>query len=440
MAALTEEHQDLLQLLYMAPVGLIQADLEGNIALANSVATQLLMPLSRDGDMANLFTLLDVVLPDFRSQVASFSPSHGSIYESIQIRVKENSGDQPHSKILSLTVTKINEGTLVASLSDVSEARRMALQIAESESRMRALLDAALDAIISMDTQGRITDWNRPAERLFGWTKEEVMGTILFDTIAPAQSRTDLEMGLIRSMKTGQAGIPSRHVELTAMRRSGMEFPAELSLISFEMNGIQHVTAFISDITDRKRADDVVHQLAYHDPLTGLANRTLLNDRLTQAMLAGERSKCFSALMLLDLDNFKPINDLHGHQYGDLLLVEVARRLKNCVREVDTVARIGGDEFVVLLGNLDVSRSGSAEQSLIVAEKIRLSLSLPYQLISSHTSDLVPTLKHHCSASVGVVIFVGHQASQTDILKWADAAMYEAKEAGSNMIRFYGVT
>jgi diguanylate cyclase (GGDEF)-like protein/PAS domain S-box-containing protein len=337
-------------------------------------------------------------------------------------------------------VAKINEGTLVASLSDVSEARRMALQIAESESRMRALLDAALDAIISMDTQGRITEWNRPAERLFGWTKEEVMGTILFDTIAPAQSRTDLEMGLIRSMKTGQAGIPSRHVELTAMRRSGLEFPAELSLISFETNGIQHVTAFISDITDRKRADDVVHQLAYHDPLTGLANRTLLNDRLTQAMLAGERSKCFSALMLLDLDNFKPINDLHGHQYGDLLLVEVARRLKNCVREVDTVARIGGDEFVVLLGNLDVSRSGSAEQSLIVAEKIRLSLSLPYQLISSHTSDLVPTLKHYCSASVGVVIFVGHQASQTDILKWADAAMYEAKEAGSNMIRFYGVT
>jgi GGDEF domain-containing protein len=101
------------------------------------------------------------------------------------------------------------------------------------------------------------------------------------------------------------------------------------------MTGVQHTTAFIADISDRKRADEMVQQLAYHDPLTALANRTLFTDRLTQAMLAGERSKCFSALILLDLDNFKPINDLHGHRVGDLMLVEVARRLKNCVREVD---------------------------------------------------------------------------------------------------------
>jgi diguanylate cyclase (GGDEF)-like protein/PAS domain S-box-containing protein len=440
MTELTEEHQDLLQLLYMAPVGLIKADLKGDIALANAMAAQLLMPLSRDGEMANLFTLLEDLLPDFRSQVASFIPLHGSICDSMQIRVNTNSGDLSVPKILSVTVIKINEVTLVASLSDVSEEKRMAMQIAESEARMRGLLDAALDSIISMDAQGHITDWNRQAECMFGWTKDEVMGAKLVDIITPEQSRTDQEMSLVRFLKTGQTEIPSQRVELTTMRRGGFGFPAELSLIPFEMNGVHHVTAFISDITDRKRADQMVHQLAYHDPLTGLANRTLLRDRMSQAMMAGERSKFHSALMLLDLDNFKPINDLHGHNVGDLLLVEVARRLKNCVREVDTVARLGGDEFVVLLGNLDVSQAGACEQCLIVAEKIRVSLSSPYQLNLSQTANPAPTVEHHCSASIGVVMFVGHQASLTDILKRADAAMYQAKDAGRNMVRFYGVT
>jgi diguanylate cyclase (GGDEF)-like protein/PAS domain S-box-containing protein len=390
--------------------------------------------------MANLFTLLEDVLPDFRSLVASFVPSHGSICDSMQIRVNANSGDRSDPKILSVTVTKINEGTLIVSLSDVSEEKRMAMHIAESEARMRGLLDAAPDSIISMDSLGHITDWNRQAECMFGWTKDAVMGAKLVDIITPEQSRTDQEISLVRFLKTGQTEIPTRRVELTAMRRGGMCFPVELYLVPFEMSGVHHVTAFISDITDRKRADQMVHQLAYHDPLTGLANRTLLHDRMTQAMLAGERSKFHSALILLDLDNFKPINDLHGHNVGDLLLVEVARRLRSCVREVDTVARLGGDEFVVLLGNLDVSQAGSFEQCQIVAEKIRVSLLSPYQLTLSQSADPGPTVQHHCSASIGVAMFVGHKASQTEILKRADAAMYRAKDAGRNVIRFYDVT
>ena len=439
MTELTEEHQDLLQLLYVAPVGLIQADLKGDLALANSVAAQLLLPLSADGEMLNLFTLLNGVFPGFRCQVASFSPSSGSICDSMQIQLNANSGDQVRPSVLSLTVTKINDFTLIASVIDVSETRRLTMQIAESEAKMSALLDAVFDPIISMDAHGRITDWNRQAEGMFGWNKGEVMGKMLLDTIAPAHLRTEEEKVLVRFLKSGHSATQSQNVELAAMRRSGLGFPAELSLIPFEVNGIRHVAAFIADITDRKRAGQLVHQLAYHDPLTGLANRTLLNDRLTQAMLAGERSKCFSGLMLLDLDNFKPLNDLHGHHVGDLLLVEVARRLKNCVREIDTVARLGGDEFVVLLSNLDVSRSESSDQSQIVAEKIRLSLSSAYHF-SLQTSDLAPALEHHCSARIGVVMFVGRQTGQVDILKRADAAMYKAKEAGRNMIRFYGVT
>jgi diguanylate cyclase (GGDEF)-like protein len=137
------------------------------------------------------------------------------------------------------------------------------------------------------------------------------------------------------------------------------------------------------------------------------------------------------------LDNFKPLNDMHGHLVGDLLLVEAARRLTACVREVDTVARFGGDEFVVLLSDLSADRAESISQATLVAEKIRASLSEPYRLTLSQEGSSDTSVEHRCSASIGVVVFVGNEASQADVLKWADAAMYQAKEAGRNAWRFY---
>jgi diguanylate cyclase (GGDEF)-like protein len=142
--------------------------------------------------------------------------------------------------------------------------------------------------------------------------------------------------------------------------------------------------------------------------------------------------------MFLDLDNFKPLNDAHGHGIGDLLLQEVAKRLKACVRAVDTVARFGGDEFVVLLSELNVDKVESTAQAGTVAEKIRSSLSTPYLLAVPHSKGMTDNVvKHHCSASIGVVIFVNDEASQDEILKWADAAMYQAKDAGRNLIHFF---
>jgi diguanylate cyclase (GGDEF)-like protein len=155
-------------------------------------------------------------------------------------------------------------------------------------------------------------------------------------------------------------------------------------------------------------------------------------------MLASKRSELYSAVMFLDLDNFKPLNDAHGHGIGDLLLQEVAKRLKACVRAVDTVARFGGDEFVVLLSELNANKAESTTQAGIVAEKIRTSLSEPYLLaVPQPRGKADNVVKHHCSASIGVVIFVNDDASQDEILKWADAAMYQAKEAGRNLIQFF---
>ncbi|QTN28684.1 diguanylate cyclase [Rhodoferax sp. AJA081-3] len=181
-----------------------------------------------------------------------------------------------------------------------------------------------------------------------------------------------------------------------------------------------------------------VWELAFHDALTGLPNRRLLNDRLGQAMAVSQRSMCFGALIFLDLDNFKPLNDVHGHEVGDLLLVEAAQRLKACVREVDTVARFGGDEFVVLLTALVADRAEAVDRAGLVAEKIRNALAEPYRLSVSQGEGVAPlALEHRCTASLGVALFLGNAASTTDVIKWADLAMYDAKEAGRDMVHFY---
>lgn len=188
---------------------------------------------------------------------------------------------------------------------------------------------------------------------------------------------------------------------------------------------------------DLRESEKQIRRLAFYDPLTQLANRRLLSDRLKQAMAASARSGRYGAVMFLDLDNFKPLNDIHGHDAGDLLLIEVAHRLTDCVREVDTVARMGGDEFLVLLGELDLDYQSSIEHSGIVAEKIRAALAAPYILTSTHEGEAVITVEHHCTASIGVVLFIDHQATQEELFKQVDLAMYQAKKEGRNIIRYF---
>ena len=204
-----------------------------------------------------------------------------------------------------------------------------------------------------------------------------------------------------------------------------------------DRGNLLYLRGTIQDITDRKKMEEHMRQLAFYDPLTKLPNRRLINDRLSQTMAMSKRSACHSALMFLDLDNFKPINDIHGHDFGDLLLIEVAARLKNCVREMDTVGRLGGDEFVVLINELDTHQEASIEQAELIAEKIRIAMAEPYRLTIQHQGMADVTVEHRCTASIGVVVFVSDTSSQSDILKWADLAMYQAKDSGRNAIRFY---
>ncbi len=203
-----------------------------------------------------------------------------------------------------------------------------------------------------------------------------------------------------------------------------------------EHGNVLGTVGFACDITERKQVEAQIYNLAFYDTLTQLPNRRLLDDRMGQAIAASKRSGRYGALMFLDLDRFKPLNDLHGHHAGDLLLVEVARRITSCVREVDTVARFGGDEFVVMLSELETDKVESTTQSGVVAEKIRAALAEPYVLTLQQADNTETVIEHHCAVSIGVAVFNG-EADPEDILKWADIAMYQAKVAGRNQVHFY---
>jgi diguanylate cyclase (GGDEF)-like protein len=180
-----------------------------------------------------------------------------------------------------------------------------------------------------------------------------------------------------------------------------------------------------------------IHNLAFYDALTGLPNRRLLSDRLEHTKAVSNRTGRYAALLFLDLDNFKSLNDEYGHDVGDLLLQEAARRISSCVREVDTVARFGGDEFVVILGELVADKAESTSQAGVVAEKIRATLADRYVLKVHRAGKTETTVEHQCTSSIGVVLFANLDGSVADVVKKADVAMYQAKAEGPNMIRFY---
>jgi diguanylate cyclase (GGDEF)-like protein/PAS domain S-box-containing protein len=194
-----------------------------------------------------------------------------------------------------------------------------------------------------------------------------------------------------------------------------------------------------TDITERKLMEEQIRHQALYDGLTQLPNRYLFEDRLRQAMVKSKRTGCYGALMFLDLDNFKPLNDHYGHSVGDLLLIEVAVRLKSCVREADTVARIGGDEFVVELEQLDTDRKLSEKEAEATADKIRQLLAEPYVLKMTSGAGGESTVVHHCTASIGVVLFIGNEIGPEEILKRSDDAMYLAKDAGRNQVKFHEI-
>ncbi len=329
------------------------------------------------------------------------------------------------------------ERGLIGVIADVSASKGAEEQLQRQNNMLNAVIENFPGGISMVDANLRVVKFNEQFKQLLEFPDS------LFDK--PDLSFEDV----IRfNAQRGEYGPGDVEQQVAAMLERARNFqPHKIERVrangtALEIRGMPlpdggFVTIYI-DITERRQMEDQIRQLAFYDPLTKLPNRRLLSDRLSQAMAASKRGACHGAVMFLDLDNFKPLNDMHGHEVGDLLLIEVAERMKRCVRETDTVARFGGDEFVVVLSELKADRVESIAFATIVAEKIRRALAEPYRLTIKHDGTPDVTVEHHCGASIGVAMFLDHEGSQDDILKWADTAMYQAKEAGRNSIRFFG--
>ncbi len=313
-----------------------------------------------------------------------------------------------------------------------AEQKLLGQRLRDHQFYTRSLFEANIDALMTTDPAGIITDVNKQMEFLTSCTRDELIGAPFKNYFTdPAHAEEAIMLVLTKKKVT--------NYELTARNRDGKETVVSYNATTFydRDRRLQGVFAAARDITERKLAEKQILDLALHDSLTRLPNRRLLIERLTQTMAASIRSSRYSALMFMDLDNFKPLNDTHGHYAGDLLLIEVARRISSCVRQIDVVARFGGDEFVVVLGELDPDRAGATAQSRLVAEKLLATLDKPYILTHKQEGKAEITIEHHCTTSIGVVMFRDHEGNQDDLLKWADAVMYQAKEAGGNQIRYY---
>jgi len=309
-----------------------------------------------------------------------------------------------------------------------------------SEALYRSLTEDTRDVIWRADKHLRVTYISPADQRLRGFPPEEVLGHHVLEFFTDA-GVAQVKRLLHDTKLARAAGRAGQFVRFEAPHRckDGQVIWGEvISRPELDAQGevVGH-HGITREITKRKLLEEQVQQLAFNDPLTHLANRRLLDDRLSQALAACKRSGNFGALLFLDLDNFKPLNDEHGHAVGDLLLVEVASRLSACVRQVDTVSRFGGDEFVVLLAELSPELEPSASQARALAEKVRHKLAEPYVLTVLQEGLPAQVVTHHCSASIGLAVFNGQCAAQ-QILKTADAAMYQAKEAGRNAVRFEG--
>ena len=296
---------------------------------------------------------------------------------------------------------------------------------AEEQLRLVSVAFEMQEAIMITDVNANILRVNRAFEKITGYSEQEVigknpsiLGSGLHDHAFYAKLWSDL---LNNGSWKGEMWDRGKNGEIYSKI-------ATISAVKNDKNEtVQYVAAF-TDNTAHKKAENEIYRLAFYDALTGLPNRRLLLDRLSVALSASTRNQQYGALIFLDLDNFKTLNDTLGHYYGDMLLVEVAKRLKMSVREMDTVARLGGDEFVVLLEDLDADLQEASRKVAQIAEKLRVKIATPYQLNEN---------TRHSSPSIGVCMFYRNQVSVDDLLKYADMAMYQAKNAGRNRVRFF---
>jgi diguanylate cyclase (GGDEF)-like protein/PAS domain S-box-containing protein len=295
----------------------------------------------------------------------------------------------------------------------------------ESDMRVAAFAFESQEGMLITDENNLILRVNQSFTHITGYTVEEVLGK---NPSLLASGRHDAHFFATLWESLNVNG--TWEGEIWNRRKNGEIFPEHMIITAVRdtHNCLTNYVATFNDITDSKAAEEEIRNLAFYDPLTRLPNRRLLTDRMSHAFASSARSGRKGALLFLDLDNFKTLNDTLGHVMGDLLLQQVAQRLCSCVREGDTVVRLGGDEFVVMLEDLSELSFEAAAQTETIGEKILTTLNVPYQLAEREFRN---------TPSIGATLFNGHQNGVDDLFKQADIAMYQSKKAGRNTLRFF---
>jgi diguanylate cyclase (GGDEF)-like protein/PAS domain S-box-containing protein len=309
---------------------------------------------------------------------------------------------------IELTITPLstnNTWHFTAFIEDITERKRAEKELLETNQKLALQFDQAPLGVIEWDRDFRVVQWNPAAEKIFGFSAEQALGQHA-SFIVPEAERSNVD-SVMNELLSGTGGGNSVNENV---RRNGESiqcdwYNAPLRDATGEVVG---AISLVDNITSRKLAEDEIRNLAFYDHLTGLPNRRLLIDRVRQAMASSGRSAKYCALLFLDLDNFKTLNDTLGHDIGDLLLQQVANRVSSCVRNGDTVARLGGDEFVVLLEELSEFMQEAVMQTETVVQRFWPRFTQPYQL---------DNYEHLSTTSIGVTLFAHHDSSTDDLLK-----------------------
>jgi diguanylate cyclase (GGDEF)-like protein/PAS domain S-box-containing protein len=412
--ALADSLDRYVDLYEFAPVGYLTLTPDGIISEINLTATTLLGRERKNMLNRNLRTFF---MPEdqYRWDRHLLTVKKQDAQGRVELAMQRGDGAMFHAQLDCLTIKSVVRITLL----DITRRK-----LAEDELRIAAVAFASQNGIMITDPKAVIQRVNPAFTQLTGYSAEEAIGK------TPAMLHSGrqgplfyLEMNVALKEKGYWQG------EIWNRRKNGIVY-AELLTITVIYSPAKSVTHFVgsfTDITDIKEAEAEIHRLAYFDPLTKLPNRRLLQDRLKQSIAATARSKMYGALFFIDLDRFKALNDTRGHDVGDLLLINVGQRLLEAVRKNDTVARQGGDEFVLLMQELGATANEAAVLAEQLGNKVHAALNTPFNLNG---------YEYHCSSSIGVDLFYAHDTVES-LLKHADLALYQAKNSGRGKLRFF---
>ncbi len=305
----------------------------------------------------------------------------------------------------------------------VTNLKQIRGELEKSQNQLQAIIHNAMDGIITINETGEILGFNPAAEQIFAYSQKEMLGQNI-NVLMPEPFHSEHDSHLNRYKETGKAKIIGiRGREVVAIRKTGEQFPMELSASEMILGGQRYFVGIVRDITERKLAEEKIAHLAHYDYLTDLPNRSLLLDNLERAIALAKRKDFKVAVLFLDLDGFKKVNDTLGHDAGDLLLRGVSKRLKESIRTSDSVARVGGDEFIFVLNEI-----GSDENAAHTAHKIIATLSKSFDLKGQQCN---------VGGSIGIAVYPDTSEDPNTLIKQADDAMYLAKQSGKNTLKFY---